>query len=387
MTSGVKQQQGTTGAATDHSEPGSCPICQETGWESIELPYSLFRHMDFATIKDGGRIGRCHRCQALFVVVDQHDVARIEDQFSADAYATSHQTAQTIQVAENKEPLTRSRLQADIIAEAFPSAVSRVLDIGCFDGRLLRELGEHFPEADLHGFDVNPYLEDHFRDDPHVHFWAQDLDKVAGRFDLICMSHSMMYIADTAALMGRLTQLLTPDGVVFIQAPDITHNPYSLLFCDTYYHYTPQILINVLGHFGFEFTTWETDLFPREVVGFAGRIRNDDSLPYREDVQIHESLRTLKRTAESLMEIDNEGTSTVLGTTVNAAFVDSILKDRIAYFSDENPAAVGTRFRGKNVVHPSTVPKSDLMIMPYGEGGPGIAKRFSVSYEGRYQCV
>jgi SAM-dependent methyltransferase len=366
---------------------GSCPVCRETGWELIELPYPLFRHMDFATVKDGGRIGRCRRCQALFNVVDRDDVARMEAQFSADDYATSHQTSQTIQVAENKEPLTRSRLQADIIAEAFPGAVSRVLDIGCFDGRLLRELGEHFPKADLHGFDVNPFLEDYFRDDPRVHFWAQDLDKVFGRFDLICMSHSMMYIADTAALMSRLTQLLSPDGVVFIQVPDITRNPFSLLFCDTYYHYTPQVLINVLGRSGFEFTPWETDWFPREVMGFARRLRNDNALSYQEDIQIHESLRTLKRTAESLREIDDEGESTVLGTTINAAFVDSILKDRIAYFSDENPAAVGTRFRGKNVVHPSTVPKSDLMIMPYGEGGPRIVKRFSRSYEGRYRCV
>ncbi len=387
MTSGVEQHHGTSGTAPDHLDPRSCPICQDAGWESIELPYALFRHMDFATVKEGGRIGRCRRCQALFNVVDRDDVARMEDQFSADAYAKSHQTTQTIQVAGNDEPLTRSRLQADIIAEAVPDTISRALDIGCFDGRLLRELGTHFPEGELHGFDVNPYLEDYFRDDPRVQFWAQDLSEVIGRFDLICMSHSMMYIADTAALMDRLTQLLNPDGVVFIQAPDITHNPFSLLFCDTYYHYTPQILINVMGHCGFEFTPWETACFPREVVGFACQSKSNEGRSYGEDMQVHESLRTLKRAADSLRAIDEEDEATVLGTTINATFVDSILKDRIGYFSDENPAAVGTPFRGKNVVHPSEVPTSDLMIVPYGQGGPRIAERFSLAYEGRYLCV
>ena len=343
--------------------------------------------MDFATVKEGGRIGKCRRCQALFSVLDRNDVARTEDQFSGDDYAMSRQTDQTVQVAGRDDPATRSWLQTDIIAEALPRGVSRVLDIGCFDGLLLRELGERFPEAELHGFDVNPQLEHFFRDDQRLRFWTADLDLVPGSFDLVCMSHSMMYIPDTVTLAAQLSRLVGPGGVVFVQAPDIGKNPFSLLLCDSSYYYTPRVLANVMKQWGFEFKLQGTAWFPREIVGFARHTQSESKSPYQTENQVAASLLTLEQTARFLREIDDDGEMTVLGTTINAAFVDSLLNGRITYFSDENAAKVGTRFRDKEVAHPSAVPSSDLMIIPYGEGAPRIAERFGRLYGGRYRCV
>ena len=72
----------------------------------------------------------------------------------------------------------------------------------------------------------------------------------------------------------------------------------------------------------------------------------------------------------------------VLGTTTIAAFVDSVLGDRIQFFVDENinNEDGGARFRGKRVVSPVSLDKSAHIILPYGVANQGIKKRFCRDY-------
>ena len=76
----------------------------------------------------------------------------------------------------------------------------------------------------------------------------------------------------------------------------------------------------------------------------------------------------------------------VLGTTGNAAFVNNILGDQVEFFVDENINRL-TRFLGKIVVHPSTLDKTTLLILPYAQSGKRIEKRFKATYQARLLVI
>ena len=78
---------------------------------------------------------------------------------------------------------------------------------------------------------------------------------------------------------------------------------------------------------------------------------------------------------------------TVLGTTVNAAFVDEIMEGKIKFFVDENLSESKSTFRAKKVFSPKVLNSTNHTILPFGESGIKIQERFEKLYGGRYTVV
>jgi len=77
----------------------------------------------------------------------------------------------------------------------------------------------------------------------------------------------------------------------------------------------------------------------------------------------------------------------VLGTTVNASFVDSVLGKKLAFFTDENNYRSKPIFRNKKVLHPRLLDDSDLLVIPYGKSSRAIEERFKSQYKGRFMSL
>jgi hypothetical protein len=78
----------------------------------------------------------------------------------------------------------------------------------------------------------------------------------------------------------------------------------------------------------------------------------------------------------------------VLGTTVNAAFVDEIIGNKIEFFVDENCSINKKYFRGKPVYHPSKLNQNNLTVIPYqGDSGMRIKDRFIKTYNGNFEVL
>lgn len=361
-----------------------CPICSCSNTESIDIKHAFLRHTDFATVRQSGHIGRCTSCQSLFSAVNEDTVVDIDNLFRSRAYSLSEQTSHTLIAKQYEEPVTRSFLQAELLCKLLNNEKPSILDIGCFDGALLAEFDRRLKSADLHGFDVNDHLGLVFPRRDNFHFWSSDLEYVQGEFDMICMSHTIMYVRDIPRLMKEIKRLIKPDGLLFVQTPDISKNPCYILMGDQYHYYTINILKNVSQHFGFEFSSLDTEWFPREIVGIAKPTSHNAHVGYIEDLQIYQCVEYLDRTATRLNEISSSSRIGVLGTTGSAAFVDSVLGERVAFFADENCNRVGSKFRNKEVLHPRSLNDSDLLIIPYGELGQRIKERLEKGYRGRF---
>ena len=63
---------------------------------------------------------------------------------------------------------------------------------------------------------------------------------------------------------------------------------------------------------------------------------------------------------------------------------DEIIGERIEFFVDEEHRNETKKFRGKKVFHPKDLNESNHTILPYGESGVKIQKRFQSMYNGSF---
>ena len=363
-----------------------CPGCNSTRYQSVELEFPAFNNLDFKTMGNKGRLAKCHQCQLIFNRITNEDNSYIRNLFSSDRYAKSNQTHR-IRSGQTEELITRPVLQARFISSLLKKNQLSALDIGCFRGELLLELNRIFSNPVLHGFDINPHIAESFPRESNFYLWTNSLHEIDATYDLICLSYSIMYIDDLSDLARQLDRLLKPHGVIYIQAPDILVNSCYLLMGDQYHYVTVLSLYNIFQDFGFVFNSLEDDRFGKDIIGIVKRSKDGVEKEMREDDTLQNCIHKLHDTAERLDQIDTRGPVGVLGTTVNAAYVDEYMNDQICFFSDENPEKVGIEFRGKHVIHPNSVDSSATVIIPYGNNSRNIEMRMRKLSKARYVCV
>ena len=361
-----------------------CKGCEGGMVKQVSVNHPFFRHLDFTTISKSGCLYKCLQCQTVF---NPDAVVNETPTFETETYAASRQTEHTIKVDEFPEPVTRSFLQAKILVDnIIQHDQPKILDIGCFDGRLLLELDDLLVAGHFWGFDINPHLEALFPDRHDFHFLSSLPDDLDSSFDLIIMSHSILYIPDLSKLMFTINKLLKSDGILYIQIPDINKNPFYALMGDQCYIFTEKSLRNVLKHYGFVTSKLDSKYFPRELVLVAKKNKTIIAKAFVLDTTVENTIEILEGKRKKLLNVSGSKLS-VLGTTINAAYVDEVLRDRIWCFLDENLEKIGTMFRGKNVLNPKQLTREQDTILPYGETGHMIEKRFKRLYKGVFSVV
>ncbi len=103
------------------------------------------------------------------------------------------------------------------------AADARVLDVGCGDGRLLRQL-QRAGRYELHGVELPGRAAERAGTIPGIHLHVGSLDTVglpAASFDLITLVHVFEHLPAPRDTLDRLAGLVRPGGRLFISYPNI----------------------------------------------------------------------------------------------------------------------------------------------------------------------
>jgi hypothetical protein len=107
-----------------------------------------------------------------------------------------------------------------------------------------------------------------------------------------------------------------------------------------------------------------------------------------------DALRAVSATAGALdamgqkvIGLMQDGGGNVLGTTIDAAFVASVLGSKLQDFIDEAPLPADACFLGRPVRHPATLAQHDRTFVPLGIGAAAVLRRLQGAYRGEFFLV
>jgi hypothetical protein len=161
-----------------------------------------------------------------------------------------------------------------------------------------------------------------------------------------------------------------------------------MLLGDLHQHFTRASLTNLLSLNGYDVAVVEPTGFPRDLIVLAsptnGRreVRSHDGLGV-----VTEAVGTLDGMARKVVDLMCDGGGHVLGTTIDAAFVASVLGSKLQDFVDEAPLAADALFLGRPVRHPSTLAQNDRTFVPLGVDATAAVRRLQGAYRGEFLLI
>ncbi len=268
-------------------------------------------------------------------------------------------------------PVPRS---AHIIKKIFKdheiSLSGSLLDIGCGNGNFLRSFNRVYPGWDLTGLEYDTKDRETISAIPGVKkFLSLPLYSINEKFDIIVMLHLLEHIRNPVYFLQQVIKLLSSDGYLLIEVPDLGHNPFDLLIYDHCSHFTEISLVNLLNITGFRIIDIRNDIIPKELTVLAekhvGQCRSYDLVTYdHESVDAALYINWLEKIKKqvSLLSTMNDSLC-VFGTTIAATWISSIVD--VDFFVDEDMSRVGHRLHGKPVLKISQLHGNEIIYLPF----------------------
>ena len=147
------------------------------------------------------------------------------------------------------------------LAKQYAPRASSILDVGCGQGELLREISDAIPGAKVHGADLSEQsLVDSRRRNPTFDLFELNLthDRFASQysprleaFDFVVCSEVLEHIPDHDLAARHLCDLLRPSGVAIVTVPGGKMSAFDKVIGHQR-HYTPALLEGTLSRAGFD---------------------------------------------------------------------------------------------------------------------------------------
>jgi D,D-heptose 1,7-bisphosphate phosphatase len=342
-----------------------CQICAQETLEIIS-GYELFQRVtsDCQPWPADGRLAVCRTCGGVQKVIDHQWQAETDAIYRA--YHIYHQSGgveQPVFDAHSGQALARStRLLAYVQQHAPLQPTGRLLDFGCGNGAFLRTFHALAPNWSLVGMELNEAHRSSVETIPGVEaFCTCAPEDIPGTFNIITMIHALEHCAYPGNVLAQLWNKLAVGGILIVEVPNYTQNPFDLLIADHSLHFTPATLTTLLHNASYETFAMTSDWIPKEITAIA-RKRNQpqqpnppsaDPLALTAVVQHLAWLRTVVNKARQWAAMKNFG---LFGTSIAATWLFSELEDLVHFFVDEDPHRIGKLYHDRPIYQPSDVP-------------------------------
>ena len=353
----------------------SCHVCQGAPLDILEDYGDFYRvTSDCRMWPRGGTLGVCPACGCVQKPVD----ARLLEEcrrIYADYALYRHMAGQEISVYDTLRGIVVPRSLAILktVGPHLPDK-GRLLDVGCGNGAMLRAFADTFPGWALDGVDTNTSFRDEILSIDNVKDFFPTLEHANRRYDVITLIHSLEHIVDPIALLRSLERLLTTDGLIVLQVPDYTSNPFDLLVADHVTHFERISLVRVLHAAEYDVMSIGNEASAKELTvvarrGGASRRRGGGRSPVKE-------VAWLRRCRSVFVDAMQPRPLGLFGVSIASVWVFQERRGEVDFFVDEDVHCAGRPFLGKPVHLPSECPgTASLLIAQPAEAANRIAER------------
>lgn len=324
-------------------------------------------------------VWQCPSCSQIQKWVDdsyQQQVAEIYQSYAANPltqgaeqlnYSSDVPLPRCQQILKNAEPLFAEWEHDNI----------KMLDVGTGSGVMLDAIHQHYPAWQLYAHDVSDHQAQTLKNKlPLQGFIAGEIDAQIGeqytkRFQLLSLIHVLEHVLTPQAFLQNLAKMLSDDGILLIQVPNILENPWDLGIYDHVQHFSESTLIQLLSQV-FPFVQQLASPIQKEITLVASKQRVL-SVPIAEQREptYPSPLQNISEELQRLHEqLSQASTCVLLGTGPAAGLLISSAKQwkcdhKIVAIIDEDSRKWGSEFGGIPVVSPQQKNKDAELLLPY----------------------
>lgn len=349
----------------------SCQVC---GSKSLEFAkgYKHFSQVtsDCKLWRGKNQLSICRTCGLVQKVAGktwEKDTDSIYSNYSL--YHQANGKEQSVFDINSGKAVTRSvRILEYVVKKMKLGKEGRYLDIGCGKGETIRSFIKLRPYWILAGAELNnKYKKGVLSISKRVHFYSRALKNIPQSFDLISLFHVLEHVLDPVAFLKEIKSKLKDNGLLVIDLPDYSRNPFDLFVADHCTHFTATTLCDILSRAGFELLTIETELVSKELVVLVKNVKTANKYDYEKNivprVSIAAYLGWIRIFLEKAMQVSRRKNFGIFGTSITATWLLDEVGKRVRFFVDEDPNRIGKKYMGLPVYHPLKVPQGSNVFM------------------------
>lgn len=312
---------------------------------------------------------RCVRCG--HVASQGQDVRALAEIYDSYALFPESETSDHLVFGLDEGPVPRTELEARTLRPFVPPSPpvppGRFLDVGCNKGLMLRAFAHDHPHWELHGYEVSSHYQAALRDvlGPG-RFHTGPLEALPHALDVVTLLHTLEHIPDPVTALRALKEHMSPEGILFVQVPDLRHAPGDLVVYDHLSHFVPETLVGLVERAGFEVELVSDTATPRELalVARPGARTAAPPLPRPGATrQVVDSAVSFLQSAQRLARETGRREVGVFGTGLVGSWVAGLLGDRAAWFVDEAAVKMEHGHLGRKVIHPRDLREGDEVVL------------------------
>jgi 2-polyprenyl-3-methyl-5-hydroxy-6-metoxy-1,4-benzoquinol methylase len=232
-----------------------CPVCESASNQKIcEVKFELF---DGHPMNGGYNVVQCEACG--FVYADTRVTQNELDYYYANL---SKYEDKSIGTGGGFTENDKNRLieTAKFLAGYIKDKNSRILDLGCANGGLLREL-KKYGFQNLVGIDPSDECVKITREEVGCECYQHslfDIPDSMGKFDVVISTHVLEHLLNVRQSVSIIYKLLNAGGYVYIECPnashykDVIHAPFQEFNAEHINHFNEKSFQNLMGIHCFE---------------------------------------------------------------------------------------------------------------------------------------
>jgi SAM-dependent methyltransferase len=273
---------------------------------------------------------------------------------------------------------------------AKPGPTGSLIDIGCGNGAALANFSSALPNWSLYGSDLAEAPSEALRNlNNFSGFYSGVPRNIEKRFDIVTLIHALEHMIDPAATLSDCAALVNPDGLIFVEVPNVETSPFDLLVADHMMHFSPTHLSHAARRAGLSTLVLRDDVLPKEITmlavrGGASTLPSCNPLPGLALIKQHVDWlsRVLEAARAAAMLSPPFG---IFGTSISGMWLYGGLRDQVSFFIDEDRTRIGGSFDGRPILAPSDAPKGSSIFVPLVPSvAAGIAGRLNGTGGGQF---
>lgn len=345
-----------------------CHICNSNSVETLKNYSDLFRvTSDCKPFKKGGKLGICNNCKILQGIVDNkflHEIKKIYKDYSV--YYQANGKEQKIFKDGNDNIRPRSdQIIENVFKNNKLNNTGELLDIGCGNGNFLKSFISYFPNWNLFGLDLDNKYENSISEIINFKkFYSCDIDEIDNKFDIISLLHTIEHIIDPKTFLKKISSKLKKEGLLLIEAPNYSMNPFDLIIADHSIHFDKYTLINLLNEMGFEIIYFSDTIISKEFTILAKIARKNKDKSKYNIINYNEIKNNVNNAIKWLKNVKIKGKHIIrnkkknemfgiFGTSIASTWISYELDNKIDFYVDEDEDRINKLFLNKKVYHPS----------------------------------